>query len=98
MSKANCFDCGLEYGHDGGFEDLVIPTHIWRKISPTGDEGGLLCANCICARLTEKGISGVPAAYMSGPIDTVSRHLMWAHGMAENLLDREEHKSRLDKE
>ena len=84
---AKCFDCGVPYG-ENGFEDLIIPNDIWHRISPTGDDGGLLCAVCICNRLTQAGIRGVPGAFMSGPIDTVSSHLMQAYRMAENAWER----------
>ena len=85
---ASCYDCDLPYDQDDGFEDFVVQNHIWEKISPTGDEGGILCANCICRRLTKAGISGVPGAYMSGPIDTVSEHVMEALLIAENCWER----------
>lgn len=62
-----CGDCGRLYGDEYGFPDLVIPDDAWRKISPTGDEGGLLCPSCMCARLENAGVvtSGV---FRSGPL------------------------------
>lgn len=62
---AKCFDCGLPY-ESARFPDLVIPDEIWRAISPTGDEGGLLCPNCISARLEISGFTNVPARFRSG--------------------------------
>ena len=86
---AKCYDCLRPYG-EGGFEDLLIPDRDWLEISPTGNEGGLLCACCISARLTKGGIRCV-GAFMSGPITSVSRHLM-------NALLRVEHiEKRLDR-
>lgn len=82
--RVRCFDCGRQYGDEHGFPDLIIPLDIWKRISPTGDEGGLLCPSCICARLCDAGISGVPAAFMSGPIDSIDRHAVQAYQMAEN--------------
>lgn len=64
-----CFDCNRPYGREG-FEDLVIPDECWRLISPTRDEGGLLCPSCICARLTKSGIECI-GAFTSGPIKSV---------------------------
>lgn len=78
-----CYDCGLLY-IDDGFADFIIPLDIWRRISPTKDEGGLLCAVCMCRRLSKAGISRVSGAFLSGPIDTVSRPLMETLLMAES--------------
>lgn len=86
--KAECFDCKRPYGDEHGFPDLVIPNHVWRRISPTGDSGGLLCPSCICGRLYIEGISGVEGAFMSGSIESVSRPAMQALRMAENLQER----------
>ena len=85
VSEPACHDCDLLY-IDEGWEDFIIPNSIWIKISPTEDAGGLLCAVCICRRLTRKGISGVPGAFLSGPIDTIGRHTMQAYLMAEKAL------------
>lgn len=96
MNPANCDECGRPYGDEHGFPDLVIPNQIWRRISPSGDEGGLLCPSCICKRLHAAGISNVEAAFMSGPIQSVTPPTMRALRMAENLqerLDRIEHGS-----
>ena len=78
-----CFDCGLLYTE---MHDLIIPLSAWKRISPTGNEGGLLCANCICGRLHEVGISNVPAAFMSGPLRTISSELMTVLRQTENLM------------
>ena len=66
MKKASCYDCGREYG-SAGFPDLIIPHDDWAAISPTGDEGGLLCPSCICARLEIAGIKTV-GGFTSGPL------------------------------
>lgn len=65
-SKASCHDCGIEYG-SAGFPDLVIPHDVWNKISPTGDEGGLLCPSCICRALEVRGIE-TTGKFTSGPL------------------------------
>lgn len=78
-----CADCRRPYGDPYGFPDLIIPNVAWREISPTGDEGGLLCPSCILARLYEAGLCDVPAALMSGPAVTVSQEEM------QNLRERE---------
>ena len=43
-----CADCKTPYDT---FRDMVVPNDIWAKISPFGDEGGLLCPTCIANRL-----------------------------------------------
>lgn len=62
-----CYDCGRRYGGEFGFPDLVVPHDIWAKISPTGDEGGLLCPSCMCRRAIDAGLERVPAIFRSGP-------------------------------
>ncbi len=74
------------YGEEG-FEDLVIPHDIWRRISPTRNSGGLLCACCTSARLTKAGIRCV-GAFMSGPIKTVSAPTMEALLRIETVEER----------
>lgn len=67
MSLA-CYDCGRLYGDEYGFPDLVVPREVWNKhISPTQDEGGLLCPSCMCQRAAAAGLSDVPTAFRSGP-------------------------------
>lgn len=67
----SCFDCGREYGAEHGFPDLLIPYWAWKEISPTGDEGGLLCPSCMCKRLHDKNIHCV-AAFASPNIETTT--------------------------
>lgn len=64
---AACNDCGRPYGDEHGFPDLVIPHDIWKRISPSGDEGGLLCPSCICGRLHAAGIE-TTGKFTSGPL------------------------------
>jgi hypothetical protein len=67
-ARAACFDCGRRYGEEFGFPDLIVPHEIWNHaVSPTGNEGGLLCPSCLCARAHWAGLSGVPARFTSGP-------------------------------
>lgn len=33
--------------------DTLVETDLWKEISPTKDEGGLLCASCIADRISE---------------------------------------------
>lgn len=60
-----CADCGRSYAKG---PDLVIPDETWKRISPTGDEGGILCPNCIHDRLVARGLENVPARFTSGPM------------------------------
>lgn len=56
MTEAKCADCGLPY-EDNGFVDLVVPHKVWNEVlSPTGDEGGLLCPTCLCRAAVRAGI------------------------------------------
>jgi hypothetical protein len=65
-SGAFCLDCGLTYD-DPGFCDLVVSDEVWRAISPTGHEGGLLCPTCMCRAARKAGLEGVAASFRSGP-------------------------------
>lgn len=80
----SCDDCGRQYGAEHGFPDLVIPYDAWKEISPSGDDGGLLCPSCICKRLHDKGIR-CTGAFMSGPIISVSEPTMSALRRIENI-------------
>lgn len=82
-----CSDCGRQYGNEHGFPDLVIPNWAWRRISPSGNDGGLLCPSCICKRLSDAGIS-CEGAFMSGPIVSVSQPLMHTLRWVENLREQ----------
>lgn len=73
--EARCNDCLRQYGDEHGFPDLVIPNAIWERISPKGNEGGLLCPSCICKRLHAAGIR-CEGAFMSGPIVSVNEQVM----------------------
>jgi len=84
QAKVGCYDCGRKYGHENGFPDLIIPFHAWKRISPTGDDSGLLCPSCICKRLFEAGIQ-CEAAFMSGPIISVSGTTMELLRRVENI-------------
>ena len=46
----SCFDCGLLYD-DARWVEVTVEKRVWIQISPTGDEGGLLCFRCITKRL-----------------------------------------------
>lgn len=82
--ETGCDDCGLPYG-SAGFPDLIITKDAWHLISPTGDDGGLLCPCCICKRLEEAGMRDVEGAFMSGPIKSVDPSLMASIRWLENL-------------
>jgi len=66
-----CYGCGRPYGDEYGFPDLVVPNEIWGQISPTHDEGGLLCPSCICKRAYDAGIINATAIFRSGPFAQV---------------------------
>lgn len=81
---AKCYDCHRPYGDEHGFPDLIIPYWAWKQISPTGDDGGLLCPSCICSRLAISNIR-CEGAFMSGPIISVSQPTMGVLRRVENI-------------
>jgi len=87
MKKIGCYDCGREYGDEYGFPDLIIPDHAWKSISPTKDEGGLLCPSCICKRLFDAGINNIEGSFMSGPIKSIDSSLMSVMQKIQNIRD-----------
>ncbi len=61
-----CYDCDRKYGDEFGFPDMVIPDYVWKEISPSKDEGGLLCPSCICKRVHKMGVKSF-SKFTSGP-------------------------------
>lgn len=82
----NCADCNEPYG-SARFPDLIIETWAWVKISPTGDEGGLLCPNCICERLHIEGIY-CRGVFTSGQLALIDDEPTWL--LKERLLRLEQ--------
>lgn len=64
--SAQCYNCGRPYGDEYGFPDLVVPHDVWKIISPTGNDGGLLCPSCMCLAAHRAGVS-CTAKFTSGP-------------------------------
>jgi len=56
-ATACCFDCKTPYSDF--ICDLTIQDGLWRIISPTKDEGGLLCPMCMIKRIYELGLPSV---------------------------------------
>ncbi len=79
-----CQDCERPYGDEHGFPDLIIPYDAWRRISPSGDDGGLLCPSCICKRLFDAGLT-CEGAFMSGPVISVTATVMNTLRRVENI-------------
>lgn len=63
-----CPDCGLHYGGIG-WCDAHVPTDVWIQISPSGNEGGVLCITCMARRIELLGLDNVPLLIGSGPWD-----------------------------
>ena len=84
MNEVSCHDCNRPYGDKHGFPDLIIPYWAWKRISPSKDDGGLLCPSCICKRLNEAGIR-CEGSFMSGPIECVPQSTMNALRRVENI-------------
>lgn len=70
-STGCCYDCGRAYGDEYGFPDLLVQKSVWKRISPTGHEGGLLCPCCIIRRLVQLGLSNVSACFVTGPLKMI---------------------------
>ena len=67
---AKCFDCGLPYD-DPSWVEAVVYDHIWNKyLSPTENEGGILCVNCMAKRAVRAGLSNVYVRLTAGPFVT----------------------------
>ena len=60
-----CNDCGLPYDSPR-YADFVVPDEVWKRISPTGDEGGILCAGCMFGRMAMLNIT-CDGRFTSGP-------------------------------
>lgn len=71
--RASCARCNCPYGSHG-FHDLIVPRDIWHQISPTGNDGGLLCPTCILAALDDLGLKNVPVYLASGPAVLIDHH------------------------
>ena len=64
---ASCHDCGEVYGSDAWIE-AVVPGDIWNEhLSPTGNEGGILCIKCMAKRAVAAGLSRIPIKLTAGP-------------------------------
>ena len=57
----DCYDCGEPY-----WMDAAVPNDVWARISPTGDEGGILCLRCIDRRCAALGIKTTARIYFPG--------------------------------
>ena len=64
-TAAACADCGL-HCDDPGYADFVAADDVWKSVSPTGDEGGILCANCMVYRAAARSIKA-GGRFTSGP-------------------------------
>lgn len=70
MSTLACYDCDLPYGGPHWVE-AVVANHIWNKhLSPTRNEGGILCINCMAKRASRAGLSNVRVRLTAGPFVT----------------------------
>ncbi len=91
---AKCFDCDLDY-ECPAWADLVIPNDTWRLISPDGEGNGLLCFNCMVARLSSVGLENVPMTITSGPFshppEPSASIEVAASDICQSFADREDH-------
>lgn len=66
MAGLACYGCGLPYAGEHWVE-AVVPHDVWAQISPSGDEGGILCINCMAGELVGLGMTDVPVKLTAGP-------------------------------
>lgn len=66
----SCHDCGKAYGIKSWIE-AIVPNDVWAKISPSHDEGGILCIGCMAIRCARLGLEAVPVALGAGPLELV---------------------------
>ena len=90
-ARACCMDCGLKYGDEHGFPDLVVPDDVWKIISPGGHEGGLLCPSCLCRRAHNAGVT-CEARFTSGPFAVSTPAPQEKHPDCEDKCQLKEHK------
>ena len=67
IEPVTCEDCGEDYGSPR-FPDMFIDNEAFAIIASNPPDGGLLCPNCICARLVKAGLTNVSAKFTSGPL------------------------------
>jgi len=79
MSENVCDICSAH-----GFPDFIVPFWVWKQITPTEDDGGILCPNCILKRVSDAGLT-CEGALMSGPVRTVSPEMMAVQRELENV-------------
>lgn len=75
-----CYDCLLRYG-EPGWADFVVPDDVWLRISPTGNDAGILCATCMFRRMEICGIDSIDGQFTSGPC---ARHNWVKPGLPHN--------------
>ena len=92
-----CMDCGRKYGDEFGFPDLVVSPEAWRALSPTKDDGGLLCPSCMCRRAHDAGLE-TRAKFRSGPFtdEGCPSCEMWAEKCAALAAERDEAKKQAE--
>ena len=92
--NAKCARCKCPYG-SYGFHDMIVSDDIWKQISPSYDDGGLLCPTGILAAMNDLGLKNVPVYFASGPAiisptaeaDNYCRLWVEAKGKLEQITD-----------
>lgn len=83
-----CHDCGLKYSSTA-WVDVIVPDTLWKLISPTGDEGGLLCFNCMNKKFIALNLRNVPYLITSGPFCFMVRDITGKTTEAGHLAEME---------
>ena len=72
MKEVACYDCGAPYESLG--LDVVLPLEQWFLISPTGNDGGILCGSCIAKRASDiPGATAIFATVVVTPAQTAGQ-------------------------
>jgi len=70
IKRAECYDCGLEYGSTGWI-DAYVTNEVWQMIAPDKPMDGILCINCMSKRLEIIGLKNVEVMLGSGAFKAI---------------------------
>jgi hypothetical protein len=66
VNVPKCMGCGTPY--DDTWVECVVSDIVWQQISPTKNEGGLLCICCIAKQVVNLGLGSTVIRITGGPL------------------------------